>query len=92
MAMIDMSGQPRSDEELQEAIGCVKTIMVKHATVLPFFTVHALLILNCLEELQTLRALRKPKSPGTLCKTCTEYDKCDMRDASEYCGAYKERV
>lgn len=56
MAMIDMSGQPRSDEELQEAIGCVKTIMVKHTTVLPLFTVHALLILNCLEELQTLRS------------------------------------
>lgn len=59
MAMIDMTGQPRSDEELQEAISCVKTIMVKHSTVLPFFTVHALLILNCLEELQTLRKLLK---------------------------------
>jgi len=54
---IDKTGQPRSDEELQEAIDCVKTIMVKHPTVLPFFTVHALLILNCLEELQTLRRL-----------------------------------
>jgi len=57
MSMIDMSGQARSDEELQEAIDCVKTIMVKHSTVLPFFTVHALLILNCLEELQNLRRL-----------------------------------
>ncbi len=55
--MIDMTGQPRSDEELQEAIDCVKTIMVKHSTVLPLFTVHALLILNCLEELQHLRRM-----------------------------------
>ena len=55
--MIDMSEKPRSDEELQEAIDCVKTIMVKHSTALPLFTVHALLILNCLEELQGLRKL-----------------------------------
>lgn len=55
--MIDKTGQPRSDEELQEAIDCVKTIMVKHSTVLPLFTVHALTILNCLEELQNLRKL-----------------------------------
>ena len=59
MGMVDMTGKPRSDEELQEAIDCVKTIMVKHSTVLPFFTVHALLILNCLQELQTLRQLLK---------------------------------
>jgi len=55
--MIDKTGEPRSDEELQEAIDCVKTIMVKQPTVLPFFTVHALLILNCLEELQAMRRL-----------------------------------
>lgn len=55
--MIDKTGQPRSDEELQEAIDCVKAIMVKHPTTLPLFTVHALLILNCLEELQNLRKL-----------------------------------
>ncbi len=57
--MIDMSGEPRSDEELQEAIDCVGTIMVKHSTVLPFFTVHALLILDCLRELQHVRQLLK---------------------------------
>ena len=57
MTMMDMSGKPRSDEELQEAIDCVKTIMVKHTTVLPFFTVHALLILDCLRELQHVRQL-----------------------------------
>ena len=53
--MVDMSGQPRSDEELQEAIECVKLIMVKHSSVLPLFTVHALLILDCLRELQQRR-------------------------------------
>ncbi|GAJ05603.1 unnamed protein product [marine sediment metagenome] len=57
MAMVDMTGQPRSDEDLQDAIDCVKTIMVKHSTVLPLFTVHAGIIVNCLEELQGLRKL-----------------------------------
>jgi len=57
MEFVDKTGQPRSDEELQEAIDCVKTIMVKHSTVLPLFTLHALLILNCLEELQAMRKL-----------------------------------
>lgn len=33
---------------------------------------------------------KRPR-PGTLCKTCAEYDKCDMRDASEYCGAYNKK-
>jgi hypothetical protein len=28
---------------------------------------------------------------GTLCKTCAEYEKCDMRDASEFCAAYKKK-
>lgn len=57
VGMVDKTGQPRSDEELQEAIDCVKTIMVKQPTVLPFFTVHALTILNCLQELQNFRRL-----------------------------------
>lgn len=59
MEVIDKTGQSRDDEELQEAINCVRTIMVKHSTVLPFFTVHALLILDCLQELQKLRQLLK---------------------------------
>jgi len=56
---IDKTGEPRSDEELQEAIDCVKEIMVKHSTALPLFTVHALLILDCLRELQLLRKMIK---------------------------------
>jgi len=56
---IDKTGEPRSDEELQEAIDCVKEIMVKHSTTLPFFTVHALLIADCLKELQFLRKMIK---------------------------------
>jgi len=61
MGMADISGTPRSDEEIQEAIDCVKTIMVKHSTVLPLFTVHALLILDCLRELQSRRQQDKTK-------------------------------
>jgi len=57
VGMVDMSGQPRSDEELQEAINACKQIMVKHSLVLPLFTVHAGIIVNCLEELQTMRHL-----------------------------------
>lgn len=53
--MIDKTGQPRDNEELQEAIDCIKTILVKHSTVLPLLTVHAGIIINCLEELQQRR-------------------------------------
>lgn len=53
--MIDMTGQPRSDEELQEAIDCISTIMVKQPLVLPFLTIHAGTIRNCLMELQQRR-------------------------------------
>lgn len=53
--MIDMTGQPRSDEDLQEAIDCIKTIMVKHFLVLPLLTVHVGIIKDCLEELQQRR-------------------------------------
>lgn len=55
MGMIDMTGQPRSDKDLQEAITACKTILIKQATVLPLFTVHAGIIISCLEELQSLR-------------------------------------
>ena len=53
--MLDTTGKPRSDEDLQEAINCVKTIMIKQPLVLPLLTVHAGIIINCLEELQYLR-------------------------------------
>lgn len=59
LSMEDMSGKPRSDGDLQDAITACKTIMLKHALVLPLFTVHAGIIINCLEELQVLRKLLK---------------------------------
>ena len=55
--MVDKTGQPRSDEELQEAIDCVKEIMTKQPLVLPLFTLHAGIIKDCLVELQNLRRL-----------------------------------
>lgn len=55
MTSIDMSGQPRSDEELQEAIDCINVVMVKHALVLPVLTVNAGTIRDCLLELQQQR-------------------------------------
>ena len=57
MGMTDMSGQPDSDEDLQDAINCMVTVMTKHATVLPLLTVHAGIIHRCLKELQTIRGL-----------------------------------
>ncbi len=57
MTMIDMSGQSDSDEDLQDAINCIATIMVKHPMVLPLLTVHAGVIHRCLKELQALRGL-----------------------------------
>lgn len=55
--MIDKTGQPRSDEDLQEAIDCVNEIMGKQPLVLPLFTVHAGIIRDCLLELQGIRKL-----------------------------------
>lgn len=57
LEMTDETGKPRSDEDLQEAIDCVKTIMIEHNTVLPIFTVHAMMIKEFLEELKFYRSL-----------------------------------
>ena len=59
MEFIDESGQPRSDQDVQEAINTVIQIMIKQPTVLPLFTVHAGIIVDCLHELQGYRALVK---------------------------------
>ena len=55
MGMIDMTGQPRSNEDLQDAITCINTVIVKHATAVPILTVHAGIIRDCLLELQQRR-------------------------------------
>lgn len=64
MRMIDMSGQPRSDEDLQEAIDAVGVIMVKHSLELPLFTIHAGTIRQCLLELQCYRKIIKEANKG----------------------------
>lgn len=61
MEIIDKSGQPRSNEDLQEAVDVVKQIMIKQPFVLPLFTIHAGIILDCLEELQGQRKLKEVK-------------------------------
>ena len=53
--MIDRTGEPRDNDEIEEAISAVETIMVRHATVLPLFTVHAGIIRDCLFELKVRR-------------------------------------
>ena len=54
---IDMTGKPRSDEDLQEAIGVCREIAVRHSLVLPILTLHIFDIINLLEELQAYRRL-----------------------------------
>jgi len=56
-SMVDKSGEPRTDKELEEALQCVREIMVKQPLVLPLFTVHAGIIMDCLQELRIRRAL-----------------------------------
>ena len=52
VGMIDKTGQPRSDKEIQGVTDCVNEIMVKYPLVLPLFTVNACLIHDCLLELK----------------------------------------
>ena len=54
---IDESNKSRSDEDLQEAIDVVLQIMIKQPLVLPSFTVHAGIIIDCLHELQAYRRM-----------------------------------
>jgi hypothetical protein len=55
--IIDETGQPRSDEDLQEAINVCREIAVKHTLTLPILTLHILDIISLLEELQVMRRL-----------------------------------
>ena len=55
MVMVDRTGQPRDDEEIDEAINAVEIIVVKYSTVLPLFTIHAGIIRDCLIELKVRR-------------------------------------
>ena len=59
--MIDRTGEPRDDAEIDEAISAVETIMVKHPLVLPLFTVHAGILRDCLYELQVRRFEEKAR-------------------------------
>ena len=56
MSAVDMTGEPRSDEDLQEAIDVITTIAVKHALSLPpMLVVNLMNIRSCLHELQARR-------------------------------------
>jgi len=56
MVMTDMSNQPRSDEDLQEAIDAIEIVAVKHALLLPpMLAVNLMNIRQCLQELQVRR-------------------------------------
>jgi len=58
MKIIDKIGQPRSNEEILDAIKCVLDIMVKQPLVLPNLTVHAAIIRDGLIELLQRRTER----------------------------------
>ena len=72
MGMIDMSGQPRSDEELQEAIEVVSLIMVKHVLdTPPILVVHLLCIRQLLQELQMVRpGIKRKREADDLLECC----------------------
>lgn len=59
VSMSDRTGIPDSDKDLQDAISCIGTVMVKHTTAIPILTVHAGIIRRCLVELQQRRAADK---------------------------------
>jgi len=69
MGMVDKTGQPRSDKDIQEAIGAVKECIIKHAIVLPLFTLHAGMILDCLRELQQWRQSGRSTPVGAIEET-----------------------
>ncbi len=55
----DLSGQPRSDADLQEAIDTVKKQMISRSIENPMLEVMLPTILECLVELQGFRELVK---------------------------------
>jgi hypothetical protein len=79
--MIDRTGQPRTDEEIDEAIDAVTTIAVKFPMVLPLFTVNAMCIRDCLIELRVLRMEKGAKSSGSPQISC----KLTLQELEEDC-------
>ncbi len=59
MGIHDRTGEPRSIEELYEALDAVTLIMVKQPLVLPLFTVHSGIIRDALVELIVCRLATK---------------------------------
>ena len=57
--IVDQTGQPRSDEDLQEAIDTCKSEMAKHKVgdFPPMLMVMFPTIIECLQELQRIRAV-----------------------------------
>lgn len=55
VSMVDKTGEPRSDKELQEAIEAVKQAMVKPPITHPMLVVNLLAIKELLLELQIRR-------------------------------------
>ena len=53
--MLDMTGTPRSDKDIEDAINTIKVVMIKHSFKIPILTVHSGIILDCLKELQERR-------------------------------------
>jgi len=51
LRIVDQTGQPRSNQEIHDALEAVTEIMLKKPLVLPLFTVHAGIIKDALTEL-----------------------------------------
>lgn len=59
MEITDRTGQPVTDEELDEALKAVQTILLKQPTVLPLFTVNGMTIRRALIELKQRHEMDK---------------------------------
>ena len=57
MEMEDVSGQPRSDKDLQEAIAVIGKVALKPSALPPELTIHLMDIRALLLELQVMRKL-----------------------------------
>lgn len=59
MEIVDRTGQPVTDEELDEALKAVEMILLKQPTVLPLFTVNGMTIRRALIELKQRHEMDK---------------------------------
>lgn len=59
MEMMDRSGEPRPDDQVEAALQAVKEKVVREPTKDPVMTIHYITIMDALEELLAIRRARR---------------------------------